>query len=153
MTYSERLHAPWTWWLVGLGFEVCIAVAVLAYLPLPAGITVCALFLVAVIAGILAYGGIVVRVDESGLNVGRYRLESRYIAAAEPYEGEAAREALGPAADPRAFLFTRPFITDVVRIDLDDLADPHPYWLVSTRRPKDLAAALRALPAKEVTVR
>jgi len=82
-----------------------------------------------------------------------YRLESRYIAAAEPYEGEAAREALGPAADPRAFLFTRPFITDVVRIDLDDLADPHPYWLVSTRRPKDLAAALRALPAKEVTVR
>ena len=59
-----------------------------------------------------------------------------------------AREALGPGADPRAFLFTRPFLSSVVRVDLRDPADPHPYWLVSTRRPRQLAAALEEARAK-----
>ena len=31
----------------------------------------------------------------------------------------------------------------LVRVDLNDPADPHPYWLVSTRHPERLADALR----------
>lgn len=153
MTYSERLHTPWTWWLVGLGFEICILVAVLAYLPNALGVAICLFFLVAVIAGLLAYGGALLTVDSAGLRVGRYRLEARYIAGAEGFTGEAARVALGPAADPRAFLFTRPFVSGVVRIDLADDADPHPYWLVSSRRPAELAAAVGALNSEEVASR
>jgi hypothetical protein len=29
-----------------------------------------------------------------------------------------------------------------VRVDLEDPLDPTPYWLLSTRRPQELAAAL-----------
>ena len=70
--------------------------------------------------------------DEDGLLAGRHRVEPEYLGPATAYEGDAAREALGPGADPRAFLFTRPFLSSVVRVDLRDPADPHPYWLVST---------------------
>lgn len=153
MTYTERLSVPWTWWLVGAAFEVAIAIAVLAYLPLEAGLAVCGLFLVAVIAGLLAYGATKIEVDAHGLSVGRYRLEASYLSGAEAFEAEAAREALGPGADPRAFLFTRPFLNDLVRVDLDDAADPHPCWLVSTRHPAKLAAAINALRQAEVPTR
>jgi hypothetical protein len=36
----------------------------------------------------------------------------------------------------------RPWVDGVVRVALTDPADPAPYWLVSTRRPEVLAAAL-----------
>ena len=58
------------------------------------------------------------------------------------------RIVLGPGADPRAFLFTRPFVGPVVRVDLRDPADPHPYWLVSTRRPGELAAAVEEVRSR-----
>jgi hypothetical protein len=32
----------------------------------------------------------------------------------------------------------------MVRVEVSDAADPVPYWLVSTRRPQRLAAALQA---------
>jgi hypothetical protein len=48
----------------------------------------------------------------------------------------------GVDLDARAFLKIRPWVKPVVRIELDDDNDPTPYWLVSTRRPKELAAAL-----------
>ena len=37
----------------------------------------------------------------------------------------------------------RPYLSRAVRIGIDDPADPTPYWLVSSRRPDRLAAALR----------
>ena len=63
-----------------------------------------------------------------------------------PKANRCAAHAVGPGADHRAFLFTRPFIRDVVKVTLDDPADPHPYWLVSTRDAAALAAALTGKP-------
>lgn len=147
MTYSERLHLPWWWMLVGLLFGASIAVAVLAYVELRVGIAFSVLLMLGTALLLFAYGRAALRVDDAGLSVGRYRLEGRYIAGATALQGEAARTALGPDADHRAFLFTRPFVPSVVRVDLDDAADPHPYWLVSTRHPEALAAAIEAIAA------
>ena len=47
-------------------------------------------------------------------------------------------------ADARAYLLLRPYLRASVRVGIDDPADPTPYWLVSTRRPERLAAALVA---------
>jgi hypothetical protein len=44
--------------------------------------------------------------------------------------------------DGRAYLCLRGWISPVVRVELDDPDDPTPYWLVSTRRPAQLVAAL-----------
>ncbi|AQP46991.1 hypothetical protein BW730_05125 [Tessaracoccus aquimaris] len=143
MTYSERLHIPWWWMLIGLLFAGSLAVAVLAYVHLQIGIAVSVLIMLAVLLTLVAYSRTRVTVDADGLTAGRYRLGHPYIAAATALDGEQARAALGPDADHRAFLFTRPFLSSLVRVDLDDPADPHPYWLVSTRHPERLADALR----------
>ncbi len=45
----------------------------------------------------------------------------------------------------RAFLMLRPYLSRAVRVAITDPADPAPYWLISTRRPDDLAAALAVL--------
>ncbi len=131
--------------LLGLLFTVSVAVAVLAYVDPVIGLVFSALLLFGVALGLFSYGRTALRVDADGLSVGRYRLERGYIAGATALEGEAARTAMGPEADHRAFLFTRPFVAPLVRVDLADPDDPHPYWLVSTRHPGELAAAIEGI--------
>jgi hypothetical protein len=48
----------------------------------------------------------------------------------------------GPLAEPRAFVVTRGWLTRSVRVQIEDPEDDTPYWLIGTRRPRDLAAAL-----------
>jgi hypothetical protein len=65
-----------------------------------------------------------------------------HVGAAAALDAEATRRLAGRDADARAYLLLRPYLSRAVRIDIDDPADPTPYWLVSTRRPDRLAAAL-----------
>jgi Protein of unknown function (DUF3093) len=46
-------------------------------------------------------------------------------------------------ADPAAFVVSRPWLHTAVRLMVDDPADPTPYWVVGTRRPDRLLAAIR----------
>ncbi|AQP52343.1 DUF3093 domain-containing protein [Tessaracoccus flavescens] len=142
MTYSERLHIPWWWLLVAVAFAASMAVAVTAYVKPSVGIAFSVLLIIGLVLALFAYSRTLVSVDARGLAAGRYRVEPEYIAGATALEGEAARNALGPEADHRAFLFTRPFLSSLVRVDLADAHDPHPYWLVSTRHPGELASAI-----------
>lgn len=143
--HDERLRAPAWWWLLVLLLVVTAAVAVFAYVSPPVGIAVTLFFLVGLSGILIGYGSLRVRVDQDQLQVGRFRIESRWIAGAEVVEGQAARDLLGAGADRRDFLLTRPYIDGVVRVRLDDPADPHPHWIISTRRPQQLADAIEQL--------
>ncbi|WP_025780740.1 DUF3093 domain-containing protein [Brevibacterium sp. VCM10] len=81
-------------------------------------------------------------VTERQLFVGEAHIDRRFVPGAVAFDGEEARRARGVDLDARAFLKIRPWAKSVVRIDLDDATDPTPYWLVSSRRPHELAAAL-----------
>ena len=48
----------------------------------------------------------------------------------------------GPRADPAAHLFLRPYVKRAVYIGLADPTDGVPYWLISTRHPDRLTAAI-----------
>ena len=146
MTYSERLKVPALWLVVAALGLLSLAVAVFAYLPVGQSAAFTGLAVVGAAAGLYAYGRTPLTVDGEAFTAGRYRLERSYIADAEAITGADAAHAVGPGADYRAFLFTRPFIRDVVKVTLDDPADPHPYWLVSTRDAAALAAALTGKP-------
>jgi hypothetical protein len=63
------------------------------------------------------------------------------------FDGNAAREQRGVFLDARAWLVIRAWVDPVVRIELGDPEDPAPYWLVSSRKPQELVAALRAAGA------
>jgi hypothetical protein len=143
-TYSERLTVPWWAWPSTLGGASFLAAelaigAVRLRQPLTF-IIACAV----AAAGLFALSLIRVSVVDGELRVDDARLPVEYIGVVEVIDIEARRDLLGLDADPLAFVVQRPWISGGVRIDLDDPADPTPYWYVSSRHPRQLAAALMA---------
>ena len=86
------------------------------------------------------------------LRAARAHIPLEHLGPAEVLDAEATRLALGPEADARAFLVTRPYLKRAVRVPVTDPADPTPYWLVGSRHPDALAAAL-ARTARSTGVR
>ena len=142
-TYRERLIAPLSWWVVAAAFGL-----VWGWLMLVAtnrSIAIGTAVLATAVAGALvwSYGSVVLEAGSQGLRVGTAHLPSANIGAVETLDPHGFREQLGPRADARAWLRTRPYIEAGVRVEVADPSDPTPYWLVSSRRPQALAAALR----------
>lgn len=99
--------------------------------------------LMAMLAGALwAYGAARVEVKDGWLYVGRANIEVKFVGEVRALDADATRQWSGPLADARALLLLRPYRSRSVRIEIDDPDDPTPYWLVSSRRPAELAAAL-----------
>jgi hypothetical protein len=139
--YRERLWpAPW----VFIATALVIPASLLVFLPIStiAGI-VCAIVLYGAIVGTLLLTTPTVEVTAEQFAAGRARLPRVVVASVEAFEGAAATAQRGTALDARAWLLLRGWIPGVVRVQLDDPSDPTPYWLVSTRQPRKLAAALR----------
>ena len=80
--------------------------------------------------------------DAAGLSAGRAFLEAEHIGEVEPLEAAATRLALGPELRADAWLLQRAWVRTAVRVEVRDEADNTPYWVLSTRRPVELAAAL-----------
>jgi hypothetical protein len=106
-----------------------------------AGATAAVAVTAAVIALLVARSP-VVAVQDGMLQAGRARIEVELTGTPEPLRGDDARTARGTGLDARAWIVLRGWIDGVVRVPLLDPADPAPYWLVSTRHPEELAAAL-----------
>lgn len=140
--YRERLGAPAGWWLIGLAglATVWVVTAVPAGLLAATVVTAIAAVLVAVV--LIGYGAAEVSVDAEMLRAGRASIERRYLGDVAALEGDQARTASGRDADHRAYLLLRPYVRGAVRVDVNDPDDPTPYWLIATRHPDRLAAAL-----------
>jgi hypothetical protein len=95
-------------------------------------------------AGLVALGRIRVRVDDGELRVDDAHLPVSLVTEVNVLDATAIRALLGPLAEPNAFVVQRPWITTGVRVVLDDPEDPTPYWLVGSRHPGELAAAIVA---------
>lgn len=87
-------------------------------------------------------GRIRVAVADGELCVDDARLPVRFVADAIALDAAGRREVLGVGADPLAFVVQRPWIAGAVQVVLDDPADPTPFWVVSSRHPVQLAAAI-----------
>jgi hypothetical protein len=139
--FRERLTVPWVWWLLAALFAVSLLFALALYVGPIWGVAVAvASMLVAV--GIFASAAVAISVDAQEIRVGRAVIEHRYIGGARALDVAETRLRSGVEADARAHLVLRPYVSTAVEITLDDPADPVPYWLLSTRRPTELAAAL-----------
>lgn len=76
------------------------------------------------------------------LYAGRARLPFDAISRTAVVPATAKQAAMGRQLDPEAFVVHRGYIPTMVIVVLDDPMDPTPYWLLSTRYPEGLAAAL-----------
>jgi len=139
--YRERLTVPVLWWILGDLFAFSLFVAVGWYLGLAWGIAV-GVACLAVVAAIFLSAAISITVDDGRLRVGRAQIELVFLTRAIGLDAAATARRAGPEADARAFLALRPYVRTAVEITLGDDDDPTPYWLVSSRRPHELASAL-----------
>ncbi|GAA1816322.1 DUF3093 domain-containing protein [Agromyces neolithicus] len=138
--YREKLW-PTPWIYIVSVLLIPASILVLAPVSLPAGI-VTGIVLYVGLVGSLAVTSPVIEVQGGRLRAGRAEIALEDVGEAIPADEEQARIERGTGLDARAFLVIRGWIKPVVRVPVDDAADPTPYWLVSTRRPEELAAAI-----------
>jgi Protein of unknown function (DUF3093) len=140
--YRETLRAPLSWWLGGLAFCGVVWWAIFVATSSTPALVGAVVAAGVVVPLLVRYGGVRVEVNSHGFRVGRASLPWRYVGAATPCDASRTRELLGPGADARAYLVVRPYIKGAVQVAVVDERDPAPYWLISTRHPGVVAAAL-----------
>jgi Protein of unknown function (DUF3093) len=145
--FDERLRTPWWWYIVALFVASLLAgefgvadKALTVWLPF----------------GVLLPGSVVIvwsmgrnRVSVVGdeLHVNEAHLPLAVIAGGVPLDATSLRRLVGRYGDPASYVAIRAWVGPGIQIILDDPEDPTPYWVISTRRPEELLAALGCLPA------
>ena len=142
-SYVEHVRVPLRWWAVATMFWASVLLALLVAIPVLAACAVTG-FLFLVNASIFVAYGARISLEDGVLEAGRARIPVHLLAAPEPLDAAGARRAAGVEADARAYLLIRPYAPEAVRVQVRDPADPTPYWLLSTRHPRKLAAELSA---------
>jgi hypothetical protein len=140
--YSERLHVPLRWWVQATMLLATLWLAFVVAMPAWAAWSATAL-LVLITVGMFSWiGSAVVSVRDGVLHAGPAHIPVDLVGRVEPLGPEETRRVHGVDADARAFLMTRPYVKRSVKVTLADPGDRTPYWLVSTRHPRELTAAL-----------
>lgn len=148
MRYRERLWVPWWWWPIGIGLSAVLATEVnmgVRNLPDWLPYAVCA---VAAVGVLLWLSRVEVAVRGTGSDVELWAAEAHLPAsvisrsAVVPRSAKSA--ALGRQLDPAAFVLHRNWVGPMALVVLDDPDDPTPYWMVSSRHPERVLAALRS---------
>jgi hypothetical protein len=150
MLFRERLTVPAIWWVLAGLFSLSVLLAIGAYLGAVWGVGVSVATMLVAIA-IFTSASTVISIDANQIRIGRASIDHPYIAGCRALDAEQTRRRAGVEADARAHLVLRPYINTAVEITLDDEADPVPYWLVSTRQPQQLAAALHSASSSTLT--
>lgn len=144
--YREKLRAPLSYWFIGFLFGLSLAIMMLVIGP---WWSLGALLVGTAVSEyvVVVYGSPVIEISADGtLKAGSATLPASALGPAVALDSERARALRTYEADPRAFLLLRSYIPTAVRVEIADPADPTPYLYLSSRRPKQLAAVVNALP-------
>ena len=142
MEFAERLSVPLRWWVQGTMLVATLWLALVVAVPLYVAWTVTGIGLAVMVSLFLSYGAARISVVNEELRAGRAHISTDHIGAVTALDADAMRLQAGRDADARAFLLLRPYLKRGVRVDLTDPSDPTPYWLISSRQPDRLVAAL-----------
>ena len=143
VSYRERLVSPLIWWLFTIALAGALGIAYGHFLGATIGWITTAIS-EAVLGGILWFRAApIVRIDDQVFRAGPARLPLRFVGEIQVLTEAATRSLRGPTTDPDAYLCLRLAVARrAVAVVVADPQDPHPYWLVTSRHPERLAAAL-----------
>ncbi|WP_104192830.1 DUF3093 domain-containing protein [Cryobacterium sp. Y82] len=138
--YREKLW-PNVWAFIVTALVIPASILVLVPISLFAGIVTAAVLYGGCVL-LLVLAAPVVRVQNGVLTAGPATISTGLLGEATAYEKSEATQERGPRLDARAWLLIRGWIDPVVRVPIVDATDPAPYWVISTRHPTKLAAAI-----------
>jgi hypothetical protein len=144
--YDERLGVPLRWWVQGVMLLATFWLAFVVAIPGAVPWLITGLLGLALVAALAFIGSARVGVAGGSLHAGRAQIGLEHLGTAEPLDAEATRLAICFPPPPRAFLLMRPYLKRAVQVPITDPADPTPYWLLGSRHPEALAAAINARP-------
>ncbi len=142
--YREVLRTPWWWFVVGAAVAALLAAEFhLGGVPLTDWIPYVVLVPLALLA-VWSLGRSSVEVSGGELRVRGAHVPVRRLSGEVVLDNRTLRLVVGREGDPAAFVSIRPWVGPGVQFWLDDENDPTPYWVISSRTPDRLIAAVRA---------
>jgi hypothetical protein len=143
-SYRERLLVPVSYWL--LAVPVVVLLGAEAYFLVDGVIPIIVIGLLAVIVAtfLVHWSAATIEVTGSVLRADRETLALSNAAEVVALDERQSAALRGPRADPTAHILLRPYLKRAVYIGLADPDAGVPYWLVATRRPEELAAAIES---------
>ena len=143
--YRERLHVPLAWWLLAVPIVLILGGTLYAGLPWPWPVVIIGGLGAGCAALLIAFGRATVEVDDRALRAGSTVLPVTAISEVVALDERQSARLRGPRADPAARFYSRPYLKESVYVAVDPAAQGGgrvPYWLIGTRHPADLAAAI-----------
>lgn len=83
-----------------------------------------------------------IEVKGTTLKAGNASIDVKHLGEMTALDPHNLKIAIGHRADARAFLMVSGWVKTGVKIMVEDPADPTPYWIVTTRKPDELIAAI-----------
>ena len=142
--FAETLHVPLRWWVQATMFVASIWLAFVVALPALVAWGATGVLVLVFTGLFLGYGAARLRIEDGHFHAGQAMIPVALLSDPVALDAEDTRRLAGVDANARAYLVLRPYLKRAVKVSVDDPDDPVPYWLVSTRRPEALAAALTA---------
>ena len=143
---AAPLHHERLWPTVGVWIGSCLVAAAIGLTVLPVAPPVVALAValvaVALTAGAMTVRSDVVEVRDGELRAGAARVPLSDVGRVRVLDRERMDALRGVDADVRAYVCQRGWLPRGVVVEIVDPDDPVPYWLISSRKPERLAAAL-----------
>jgi hypothetical protein len=141
MRFREVIRAPF--WLLAFIYFLFISLVVAVWAALgnqPALITW--VFSTVLIVLIALKTTLVIEIDESELRAGPAHIELKYLGQATALDSKEMGRLRTRDADPASYLIFRFWRSTGVKVDINDPRDETPYWLITSKRSKELAEIL-----------
>jgi hypothetical protein len=143
-SYRERLLVPVSYWLIAVPVVVTLGAEAYFFVDgIIPPLVIVVLYLI-VAAFLVNWSSATIEVSGGVLRAGKDSLPLSEADEAIALDDKQAMALGGPRADPAAHILLRPYLKRAVYIGLADPGQGVPYWLVATRHPAELAAAIES---------
>jgi len=140
--YRERLHVPLAWWLLAVPTVLILGATLYAGLAEPWPIIIMTGLAAACATYLITFGLATVEIRDGALRAGNAALPLTAVSEVVTLDEKQTTRLRGPRADPAAHLYSRPYLKESVYLAVNGAGSTVPYWLIGTRHPAELAAAI-----------
>jgi Protein of unknown function (DUF3093) len=143
--YREQLRVPLAWWLLAVPTVLILGATLFAGLAEPWPVIIMTGLTAGCAAFLIALGLATVEIRNGALRAGNAALPLMAVSEVVSLDEKQTTRLRGPRADPAAHLYSRPYLKESVYLAVaasHPAAGSAPYWLIGTRHPAELAAAI-----------